>query len=60
MVFEMNLWRGDYIEVLLKDGTVMRGTLEKVGADHIVIDEDSVFGDWVFIYFVNIINIEVR
>lgn len=56
----MNLWRGDYIEVLLKDGTVMRGTLEKVGVDHIVIDEDSVFGDWVFIYFVNIINIEVR
>ena len=56
----MNLWRGDYIEVLLKDGTVMRGTLEKVGADHIVIDEDSVFGDLVFIYFVNIINIEVR
>ncbi len=48
---------GDHIEVLLRDGTIMRGTLEKVGKDHLVLDEDKVFGDWVFIYFVNIVDI---
>ena len=56
----MNIWRGNYVEVLLRDGTVVSGTLEKVGMDHIVIDEDSAFGDMVFIYFVNIANIEVK
>lgn len=53
----MNILIGDYIEILLRDGTIMRGTLEKVGKDHLVLDEDKVFGNHVFIYFVNIVDI---
>ncbi len=53
----MNILIGDYIEVLLRDGTIMRGTVERIGNNHLVLDEDKVFGDWVFIYFVNIVDI---
>lgn len=56
----MNILLGDYIEVLLRDGTVMSGTVEKIGSDHLVLDEDRTFGDWVFILFSDIVNIEVK
>lgn len=56
----MNILLGDYIEVLLRDGTVMSGTVEKIGSNHLVLDEDSAFGDWVFILYANIIDIKIK
>lgn len=56
----MNILCGDYIVVLLRDETIMSGTVERIGSDHLVLDEDRVFGDWVFILYVDIINIEIK
>ncbi len=48
---------GDYVMVTLKDGTVFEGDVVRVGADNMVVDDVSAFGDWVFIEFRNIIDI---
>ena len=56
----MNILLGDYIEVNLRDGTIVSGILEKVGKDHIVIEEDRAFGDWICIYYADIIDIEIK
>lgn len=56
----MNILRGNYIEVLLRDETIMSGTVEKIGSDHLVLDEDRALGDWVCIYYADIIGIEIK
>ena len=48
---------GEYVMVTLKDGTVFEGDVVRVGADNMVVDDVSAFGDWVFIEFRNIIDI---
>lgn len=48
---------GEYVELMLVDGTTMSGTVLKVGADHVLIDEDYAFGDWVVIDYVNIVQV---
>ena len=48
---------GEYVAVTLADGSTMRGTVIKVGADHVLIDEDYAFGDWVVIDYVNIVQV---
>lgn len=48
---------GEYVAVTLADGTTMRGTVLKVGADHVLIDEDLAYGDWVVIDYVNIVQV---
>lgn len=52
-----NVNLGDNIQVELCDGTIMRGEVIKVGANHFVLNEDRIFGDWVFIYFCNVSRI---
>lgn len=52
-----NVSLGDYIEVELCDGTMMKGEVIRVGANHFVLNEDRIFGDWVFIYFCNVSRI---
>lgn len=48
---------GEYVAVTLADGSTMKGTVIKVGADHVLIDEDYAFGDWVVIDYVNIVQV---
>ena len=48
---------GEYVTVTLADDSTMRGTVLKVGADHVLIDEDYAFGDWVVIDYVNIVQV---
>lgn len=56
----MNILRGDYVEILMRDGTVMSGTVEKIGSNHLVLDEDRAFGDWICIYYADIIDIGIN
>lgn len=49
---------GDFVIVTLADGTVMQGEIVRIGKDNVVIDEYVVFGDWVFIEFCNILDIQ--
>lgn len=53
-----NLAIGQYVEVMLTDGTVIAGTLEKIERDYIVVDDEQLSGDWVFIEFRNIRRIK--
>lgn len=48
---------GEYVELMLADSSKLRGTVIKVGADHVLIDEDCAFGDWVVIDYVNIVQV---
>lgn len=50
--------KGDYIKVKLLDGTTFEGVVVKVGSGHMVIDDIHTYGDWVFIEFSNIAEIE--
>uniref|UniRef100_UPI004057C94A hypothetical protein n=1 Tax=Acetatifactor sp. TaxID=1872090 RepID=UPI004057C94A len=45
---------GDYVIVSLVDGTVFEGEIVRIGSDNIVVDDVAAFGDWVFIEFMNI------
>ncbi len=47
---------GDEVVVALADGTVLQGYILKMGHDHVLIDENVIFGDWVFIEYINIVN----
>ena len=49
-----NFCIGDYVVVTLMDGTVFEGEIVRIGNDNIVVDDVTVFGDWVFIEFRNI------
>lgn len=53
-----NLTIGQYVEVMLPDDTVIAGTLEKIERDYIVVDDEQLSGDWVFIEFRNIRRIK--
>lgn len=53
----MDFWTKRYVIATLADGTVMEGTVVKVGNGHIVLDECRAFGDWVFIEICNIVDI---
>lgn len=53
-----NLGLGDYVVVTLADGMVFEGEIVKIGNDNIVVDDVSAFGDWVFIEFRNIVDIQ--
>ena len=50
---------GDEVVVSLADGTSLQGCILKMGHDHILIDENVIFGDWVFIEYINIVNISM-
>ena len=50
---------GDYVKLCLADGTIIEGTVVKMGQDHVVIDEVRAFGDWVWIELVHISDIEI-
>lgn len=50
---------GDEVVVSLADGTSLQGYILKMGHDHILIDENVIFGDWVFIEYINILNISI-
>ena len=54
-----NLRIGNEVLVTLADGTMLQGYILKIGQDHILIDENVIFGDWVFIEFYNIVNISI-
>ena len=48
---------GEYVKVLLADGMILEGEVVRVGADNMVVDDVSAFGDWDFIEFRNIVSI---
>ena len=50
---------GDEVVVTLVDGTMLQGYILKIGPDRILIDENVIFGDWVSLEFINIINISI-
>lgn len=52
-----NLVIGDCIRVTLVDGTIFEGELVRLGKDNMVVDDMTVFGDWVFIEFSNIMSV---
>ena len=41
--------KGDKIKIELLDGTVVTGTIVKIGKDNIVLDKTNVHNDWVFV-----------
>lgn len=50
---------GDYAVVKLADGTVFEGEIVRMGVDNLVVDDKRTYGDWVFIEFYNIVDIQV-
>ena len=50
---------GEEVLVTLADGTMLQGYILKIGPDRILIDENVIFGDWVSLEFINIINISI-
>lgn len=55
-----NLAIGQYVEVVLTDDTVIAGTLEKIERDYVIVDDEQLSGDWVFIEFRNIQRIKCK
>ena len=55
-----NLAIGQYVEVVLTDDTVIAGTLEKIERDYVIVDDEQLSGDWVFIEFRNIRRIKCK
>lgn len=51
---------GDKIKIVLLDGTVITGTIEKIGKNNIVLDKTNVHNDWVFISEDNIKKLTVQ
>ena len=52
-----NINIGDYVIVTLANANILEGELVKIGTDFIVIDDVSAFGDWVYVNFYDIVNI---
>lgn len=52
--------KGDKITLELLDGTVITGTLVKIGKNNIVLDNTNVHNDWVFISEDNIKKLTVQ
>ena len=53
----MHIW--DKIKLELLDGTIVTGTIVKIGKDNIVLDNTNVNNDWVFISEDNIKKLTV-
>ena len=51
---------GDYIKVMLADGSIIEGEIVSLGANHMVVDDVSAFGDMVGIEYKYIVDIRVR
>lgn len=51
---------GDYIQVLLVDGSVFEGEIVSLGVNHMIVDDVRAFGDMVGIEYKYIIEYEVR
>ena len=50
---------GDKIKLELLDGTIVTGTIVKIGKDNIVLDNTNVHNDWLFISEDNIKKLTV-
>ena len=51
---------GDYIQVLLVDGSVFEGEIVSLGVNHMIVDDVRAFGDMVGIEYKYIVDIRVR
>ena len=51
---------GDYIKVMLVDGSVFEGEIVSLGVSHMVVDDVRAFGDMVVIEYKYIVDIRVR
>lgn len=51
---------GDYIKVMLVDGSVFEGEIVSMGANHMIVDDVRAFGDMVGIEYKYIVDIRVR
>ena len=50
---------GDKVTLELLDGTIVTGTIVKIGKDNILLDNTNVHNDWVFISEDNIKKLTV-
>lgn len=51
---------GDYIQVLLVDGSVFEGEIVSLGVNHMIVDDVRAFGDMIGIEYKYIVDIRVR
>lgn len=51
---------GDYIKVILVDGSIFEGEIVSLGANHMIVDDVRAFGDMVGIEYKYIIDYRVR
>lgn len=51
---------GDYIKVMLVDGSVFEGEIVSMGDNHMIVDDVRAFGDMVGIEYKYIVDIRVR
>ena len=51
---------GDYIKVMLVDGSVFEGDFVALGVNHMIVDDVRAFGDMVGIEYKYIIDYRVR
>lgn len=51
---------GDYIKVMLVDGSVFKGDIVSLGVNHMIVDDVRAFGDMVGIEYKYIIDYRVR
>ena len=51
---------GNYIQVLLVDGSVFEGEIVSLGVNHMIVDDVRAFGDMIGIEYKYIVDIRVR
>ena len=51
---------GNYIQVLLVDGSVFEGEIVSLGVNHMIVDDVRAFGDMISIEYKYIVDIRVR
>ena len=51
---------GDYIKVMLVDGSVFEGDIVSLGVNHMIVDDVRAFGDMVGIEYQYIVDYRVR